>query len=334
MMQSISQTQSKLAKVSAEVANGGTISDVAGSLGGEASQLEALQQQNNYLTTLTNTNNMAATNLSATQSSLSSIASTAQSFMNNLASGLTGSSAQSALQNDAQSALTSLVGQLNSSSSGTYLFGGINSSEPPITNYTTGSSNQTADASAFMNAFGMPASSASVSTISAADMQNFLDNQFGSLYEGSNWTTNWSNASDTVTTGQISPTQTAATSVSANEAAFQQLASAYSMVANLGTQNLSSSAYQAVVSTATKTMQGAISELTDLQSSVGTVQSQITASNNQMSLNQTYIGTQIGNLDTVDTSALSVQVTDLQTQLETAYSLTSQLAQLSLVKYL
>ena len=40
------------------------------------------------------------------------------------------------------------------------------------------------------------------------------------------------------------------------------------------------------------------------------------------------------NLDSVDTYALSSQVTQLQTQLEASYSLTSRLQQLSLVNYL
>jgi hypothetical protein len=48
----------------------------------------------------------------------------------------------------------------------------------------------------------------------------------------------------------FSATQTADTSVSANNTAFQQLAQAYTMLADLGTPNLNSSAYQAVTSTA------------------------------------------------------------------------------------
>jgi flagellar hook-associated protein 3 FlgL len=44
--------------------------------------------------------------------------------------------------------------------------------------------------------------------------------------------------------------------------------------------------------------------------------------------------TQIGNLESVNTYEVSTRITDLQTQIEDSYALTSQLAQLSLVKFL
>jgi flagellar hook-associated protein 3 FlgL len=127
---------------------------------------------------------------------------------------------------------------------------------------------------------------------------------------------------------------TASTSVSANNPAFQQLAQAYTMVANLGTQNLSSSAYQAVSSTAQSLLTSAISNLTDLQANVGMVQSDVTNANNQMSVQSNILSTQISNLESVNTYEVSTRITDLQTQIETSYALTSQLAQLSLVKFL
>jgi hypothetical protein len=46
------------------------------------------------------------------------------------------------------------------------------------------------------------------------------------------------------------------------------------------------------------------------------------------------LSTQISNLENVNTYEVSTQITDLQSQIETSYSLTSQLQQLSLVKYL
>ncbi|TPV98887.1 MAG: hypothetical protein USCAAHI_01686 [Beijerinckiaceae bacterium] len=53
-----------------------------------------------------------------------------------------------------------------------------------------------------------------------------------------------------------------------------------------------------------------------------------------MSVQMNILSTQIGNLENVNTYEVSTQITDLQTQIETSYSLTSQLQQLSLVKYL
>ena len=78
----------------------------------------------------------------------------------------------------------------------------------------------------------------------------------------------------------------------------------------------------------------AISSLIDLQASVGLVQSDINDATNQMSLQMNILSTQIGNLESVNPYEITTRVTDLQTQIETSYSLTAQLQQLSLVKYL
>ena len=48
-----------------------------------------------------------------------------------------------------------------------------------------------------------------------------------------------------------------------------------------------------------------------------------------MSVQMNVLSTQIGNLEDVNPYQASTQVTDLQTQIETAYELTSQLSQLS-----
>lgn len=165
-------------------------------------------------------------------------------------------------------------------------------------------------------------------------MQSFLDNQFAALFQGTNWTSDWSSASSQTLTSQIAPNQAADTSVSANEPAFQQLAQAYTMVADLGGQNLSPGAYQALVATAQKVLTSGISKLTDVQAGIGVAQSSLTDASSQMSLQMNILSTQISNLEGINTYDVSTRVTELQTQIETSYSLTSQLTQLSLVKFL
>jgi flagellar hook-associated protein 3 FlgL len=276
-----------------------------------------------------------ATRLSATQSTLSSLQTSAQNLLNSLLEGSGSNSNASTIQASGQNDLQGLITSLNSSLNGDYTFAGTNTGTQPITDYyATGAANKTAVDNAFQAAFGMSQTSSGVSTISGANMQNFLDTQFAPLFQGTNWSTNWSSASSQTLTNQISQSQTASTSVSANNPAFQQLAQAYTMVANLGTQNLSSSAYQAVSSTAQSLLTSAISNLTDLQANVGMVQTDVTNANNQMSVQSNILSTQISNLESVNTYEVSTRITDLQTQIETSYALTSQLAQLSLVKFL
>ena len=205
----------------------------------------------------------------------------------------------------------------------------------PITDYNGACApNKLAVDTAFSSAFGVSQTSAGVSSISGAAMQNFLDTQFAPLFQGANWTSAWSSASDQTLTAQIAPKQTQNTSISANQPAFQQLAQVYTMLSDFGTQNLSQGAYQAVVSTARTTLTSAIAGLTNLQASVGEIQSSVSSANIQMSLQMNVLSTQVSNLESVNTYEASTRVTELQTQIELSYSLTSQLQQLSLVKFL
>lgn len=338
LLQSILTAQTNLAQAEQEVTTG-TYADVGLTLGDEAGQDVSLRGQQSLLQTITTTNNLLSTNLGSTQNVLTGLQTTAQNFLQSLlgVSGGDGNdeAAAASLQQTAQSALTSLISGLNANVNGDYLFAGTNSSVAPITDYySAGSPNQQAVNTAFSTAFGFSQSSSSVASITASQMQSFLDNDFAPLFQGANWTSDWSSASDTTTTSQISPAQTVSTSVSANETAFQDLAQAYTMVAEVGTQNLSSDALQTVVSNAESLLNAGIGSLTDIQSGVGVVQSDITSANNQMSVQMSVLSTQIGNLEDINTYQASTQVTDLQTQIETAYELTSQLSQLSLVKYL
>jgi flagellar hook-associated protein 3 FlgL len=334
LRQSISTMQSQLTTASLEVSTG-RLSDVGLTLGAETGQSISLRGQSSMLETLTDTNNLVTTQLSTTQTILSSLQTTAQDFLNSLIANSTSQSSAQTLVTSAQSGLQSMIAGLNTTLSGSYLFGGINSSVQPITDYFgTSAANKAAVDSSFSTTFGMSQSSASVSTISGSSMQSYLDNQFAQMFSGSNWTSTWSSASSQTISSQISLSQTVDTSVSANDPAFQQLAEAYTMVGELGTQNLSSDAYQAVVTTAESTLTSAINGLTDLQSNLGTAQSDVTNANDEMSIQMNVLSTQIGNLEDVNTYEASTQVSDLQTQIETAYQLTSQLQQLSLVKYL
>lgn len=333
LRQSILNAQSNLAIAEQEVSTG-TYADVGLQLGAQTGQDISLRAEESSMQTISATNNVASTRLASTQSVLGQLQSTAQDFLGSLIAS-TGTSSASALQNTAENNLQALVDGLNTSLNGQYIFAGINTGTMPITNYYGPSApNQAAVDAAFSSTFGFSQTSSSVSTITGTQMQSFLDTQFAPLFQGANWTSNWSSASDTTITSQIAESQTVSTSVSANQAAFQDLAQAYTMVADLGTQNLSPDALSAVKSTAMKLIQQGLTGLTNMQVTLGIVQNDITSANNQMSVQMNILTTQINNLESVNPYEASTQVTDLQTQIETAYSLTAQLQKLSLVNYL
>lgn len=334
MRQSVLRMQSELA-ASVTEATTGNHADIALTLGARTGLTVSLQAESSMLQTLTDTNQSVSTRLRTTQNILSGLQASAQDLLNALLQANGSVSNANTVQAAGESDLKALVASLNSTLDGNHIFAGTNTSAQPMTDYYgTSAANKLAVDNAFFAAFGMPQTSASASTISGANMQNFLDNQFAALFQATNWSADWSSASGQTLTNRISESRTVATSVSANNTAFQELAQAYTMLADLGVENLNSSAYQAVIYSAQSLLTSAISRLVDVQASVGVVQSDVDSATDQMSLQMNILSTQIGNLESVNTYEVATRVTDLQTQIESSYALTSQLQQLSLVKYL
>ena len=305
-------------------------------MGGRTGYSLSLKSQTDHLGTYTATNAVAATRLSTTSSALDSMLSSAQSLSAALVSAKSAGGSTTTLQASATAALQSLVSGLNTSVGGQAIFGGIKTDAAPVADYfstTTSSAKQAVDG-AFQQAFGTSQTSTDASSISGTDMQSFLSNQFAGLFSDGAYQSTWSSASSTTIQTAISPSQTMATSVSANSSAFQKLTQAYTMLTEFTGSNLGADARAAVVSTASALVSSGISDLTNLQSGVGVAQSAITSADNVMSTQVDVLKSSVSNLESVDTYALSSTVTTLQTQLEASYSLTSRLQQLSLVNYL
>ncbi len=331
--QSVQQIQSKLSDAQAELASG-VYADVGLTLGARSSQLVALQEQQASLATYQTNNTLAATRLSSTVTSLDSIRNAASSFQSALTTASSGGGLTTSLQTNASSSLAALTSALNLSVSGQYIFGGINTGVQPLTTYTSTSANKTAIDSAFSSTFGFSQTSSSASSISGTDMQTFLNGSFADMFSASNFTTNWSSASNTAISSEIMPNQTVGTSVSANEEPFRQLAEAYSMVTEFGGSNFSSDASSVVISTAMSLVSSAISSLTSIEAGVGISQTAITDANTALSTQSDVISSQTDTMVGVDQTELSTRLAAMQTQLSATYSVTAQLQQLSLVNYL
>ena len=334
LRQSILRMQSELTAGEKEIATGNH-ADVGLYLGARTGESTSLQAEVSLLQAISNTNQTASTRLSTTDAILAGLQTSAQDLLNALVEGDGSTSNANTIQETGQSDLRALIASLNATLNGDYIFAGTNTGNRPIADYyAPAAANKAAVDAAFLAAFGFPQTSSSVSTITGASMQNFLDAEFAPLFQGSAWPATWSSASSETLTNDISRHDSASTSVSANNVAFQQLAQAYTMIADLGTQNLNASAYQAVVNTARTLLTSAISNLVDVRANVGLVEANITSATNQMSLQMNILSAQIGNLENVNTFEVGTRITNLQTQIETSYSLTAQLQHLSLVEYL
>ena len=336
LRQSVLTMQQQMSDASSEVTTG-HYADTGLTLGGLTGSSLSLQSQVSELQTITTTNGIVGTRLGTTQTILGSLQTSAQNLLNSLVSANTSSAGAGVVQQTAVNDLKTLTSSLNTTLDGDYIFGGTNTSEQPIVDYFGSNATNKSDVdNAFQTAFGVTQSDSGVSSISGANMGSFLDATFGPMFTGStaSWSPDWSKASDQVLTTSISTSETADTSVSANATPFKQLAQAYTMLGELGTANLNSDAYQALSSRAQSLLTSGISGLINIQANVGATQSNITDSTTTMSLQMNILSTQVSNLQSVDPYEASTRVTDLQTQIETAYSLTSQIHKLSLVNYL
>jgi flagellar hook-associated protein 3 FlgL len=74
--------------------------------------------------------------------------------------------------------------------------------------------------------------------------------------------------------------------------------------------------------------------LADLEANLGVAQERTNKANERMELQKTIFDEKIGQLEGVDPAEAKIRVDQLMTQIQTSYSLTAQLRQLSLINYL
>ncbi len=336
----VADLQTQVVKVQSEVTSG-LISDPVETLGSQIGLDESLRNQAATLTNLQSTNSIVGTQLTASQDALTNIYTDAQTFMKTLITAQSTGSVSS-LASQAQSLLNSFTNYANTTSGGVYLFGGTNSSAAPMTAYS--GAPKTAVAAAFQTAFGFSQSSSQASSITSSSMQSFLSNGYAGLFadppptptpdqKAASWDA-WSQGASTNTSAIISPGQSVTTSVSTYSTAFRQLASAYTSIADLGIGNLNATTQQTVLSSALQQVSTAMSGIGDLQTTLGFSQSRITSANTALATQTSTINNTVGQLDNADPYQTAEQLNNLTMQLETAYSLTSQISKLSLVNYL
>jgi len=110
--------------------------------------------------------------------------------------------------------------------------------------------------------------------------------------------------------------------------------SALGMISGLGLEALNANTRQTVLGTAAGTLQTGLAGLTTVQSSLGLTQQTVSDANTRTTQEVNLLTSRVSDLESVDPAQLSIEINALKTQLETTYSLTAQLQNLNLVKYL
>jgi flagellar hook-associated protein 3 FlgL len=327
------KSQAAIAQATKEATNG-RFADVGRELGALAGRDVTLRAELLDVDKLVDTNALISGRLDISQQRVGELISTAQSFQKDLFAARNSANGGNVILQPSRANLDSLIGALNVTTDGQYLFGGINTGVQPMTGYAAGSTSKNAVDAAFLANFGFTQTDPAVSGISAAAMQNFVDTTFKAQFDDPAWGANWSTASDQVMRSRISTTETIDSSASANEPAFRKLAMAYTMLSDLGTQNLNQATFQVVVDKATEIIGDAINDLAGVGAKLGTVQEQTTNATSRLKIQSDLITKQVTAMEEVDPAEASVRVTNLKNQLDMSLALTARIQQLSILNYL
>lgn len=334
--------QNQLTKAQKELSSG-RLADVGISLGAQSGRAVSMRRELTHLKMIIDTNGTASTRLDSAAATAENIGELAQNFLSTLIASRSTLTGPAIVEGEAKANLNALMDALNSSVSGEYLFAGLDVGTKPMSAYyadTTSTAKTEVDA-AFLEAFGGTQSDEGNKTTITPDlMEAFLadDGRFHQSFldpdDASSLWSNWSTASSQNIRSRIGTSETLETSSNANFSAYRKLAEAYTMVADLGVQNMSRETFQVVVDKAMDVIGEATQELAEEQGRLGTAQSRISNANDRLTVQIDILTTQINALETVDPYDAATRVTSLMTQMETAYSLTARLQKLSILNYL
>ncbi|PLW75521.1 flagellar hook-associated family protein [Cohaesibacter celericrescens] len=332
---SIMEQSVALAKLQTEVSSGRKY-DVGLDLGIGTGEAISMRSEFENLNTIVDTNGLVKSRLDVTETGMLNVRDSAQTMLATLVSSIGSETGREVTIAEAKNNLEQLVATLNTSFSGTYLFAGINVGETPITDYyATGSANKTAVDTTFMAEFGMAQNNAGLNSVTAAQMQSYLDGAFANEFDSpGNWNANWSTATDQEMVNRISTSETIETSISANIDPMRKLAMAFTMVADLGGENMTQNTFDVVLNKAVSMLGEAIGELNSSIGQVGNAQARVARASDKLSLQTDLINERILALENVNTTEVSVLLSNAVTQLEVTYAVTSRMQGMSLLNYL
>ncbi len=334
MRYQIMSMQQQLTTAQTEVTTG-QLADPGVTLGSRTGQAVSLSRDVDRLNGLVDSNSLISTRLSATQDGLGQISDLTQTFLSALTASKAGGVDPSVTQSAAQSALSSVTSILNTSVNGEYLFSGINTDVQPISDFNaTGSPAKAALDASFQSYFGFSQTDPAASNITADQMNDFIDTQVEPQFLGSGWQANWSNATDQPIVSRISLNETTDTSVSANTDGTKKFMMAAAMVSDLMQGTLSAGAKSAVINRASGLVTDSLTASAAQQAQLGIAQNRVSGASDRINSQIDLFQRNLQDLEGVDPYEASTKITSLLNQIETSYSLTARIQQLSLVNYL
>lgn len=336
MRLTIQQSQNQLVEAQTEVTTG-KYADVGAELGADTAVALDLNRDVLRLQSLIDTNSIAEQRLEASEEAMNQMAASGQNMMDALValSGSQDSTSLAVATRSISDALDSFTSMANTSVNGEYLFSGINTDVQPLDNYLdTGSPAKAAFDAEFLTYFGFSQTDPGTAGITAAQMDDFLTNVVEPMFSGADWTTNWSNATDESMTSRISKTEVVETSTSINADGMRNFAMAAVVSIELLGLDLQGDVRKVVSDKAIAYTGIAVTGINEERTQLGLSQDRVTRANESLAVQKDIIENNLSDLVGVDAYEASTRVNNLLSLVETSYTLTSRIQQLSLVNFL
>ncbi len=325
--------QAEMMKLEKEVVTQ-RVADAGIHLGSRTGMSVSLERDLKRLQSIIDANALGTARLSATQAGLQSMAEQAKELLTITIAATSGSVEPAIAMSAARAALSEMTGVLNTNLNGENLFAGVNTDVRPMNDFfDPASPARAAMENAFATHFGFAHTDPLAAGITAADMTDFLTNVIEPQFLGAGWS-DWSNATDETITARITLTETAQASVSANIDGVRRLAMAAATIAVFFEGTINREARGAILAHGTSQSALAVSGITQVQSQTGIIENRISSANERLEMQMSIFQTKNSALVSIDPYEASARVSTLLAQIETAYTLTSRIRQLNLVRYL
>jgi flagellar hook-associated protein 3 FlgL len=302
------------------------VADVGIALGARSGMTASLHREISRLNGLTDTNQLAASRLDASQVALRDMTELSNELLGALTTASASVSDPKIIQQQANATLSTMTAILNTNLNGEYLFAGINTDVKPFNDFLDPNSPNRTALEAEYAAFNFS------DPITADELNDFID-QIETYFTGADWS-EWSKATDQQITSRITLTETAQTSVSANINGIRKLSQAAATIAYLADKPLDNGARETLINRAISVTGEAVTDFSNQQGYVGVTQQRIIQANERLSMQVDLFTTSINDLEGIDPYEASTKVTGLMAQIEVSYSLTARMQQMSLLKYL
>jgi flagellin-like hook-associated protein FlgL len=285
--------------------------------------------------------------MNVTQTALSQISSIASNFYANVINdnGLNSGEVDS-IASDAQTALKQVANLLDTTDGGNYVFGGLDTENPPVPDpdqiLSSGFYTQIQAAVSGLSSNGGPATTVAIINIASS-------NAAGTSPFSANLSQPASALASYVPTVANGPGEQTAIGIVASANAnvvsagvpatstgsyMRDILGSLATIASLSSSQVNDAGFSTVVGNVYTCLGNAISALNQDAGVLGDTQSSLQTQSTELSNTSTALQTQVGNVEDVDMAQTLSQLTQAQTRLQASYQLISGMQSLSLAKYL